>query len=212
MSDTPDNSEPEDLIRYDILAQEALRGVVKKVIQEVTKTGLPGDHHFYITFDTNHPGVRLSSRMKEKYPDEMTIVVQHQFWDLESDNNGFSIGLSFDNIPESLLVPFSSIRGFFDPSVQFGLQFDADPEAGNEEGVETTKDTEPKKIETSRTKISALPAPDDKEEKSDKPGSTKKSKSENPKAKKTEETESVESADEENTSADVVSLDAFRKK
>ena len=81
MSDKTDAPEPEDLIRYDILAQEALRGVVKKVLQEVARTGLPGEHHFYVTFDTNSNGVRMSSRMKEKYPDEMTIVVQHQFWD-----------------------------------------------------------------------------------------------------------------------------------
>lgn len=125
MADKTDKTEPEDLIRYDILAQEALRGVVKKVLQEVARTGLPGDHHFYITFDTTWSGVRMSSRMREKHPTEMTIVVQHQFWDLETTDNGFSIGLSFDNVPETLLVPYAAIRGFFDPSVQFGLQFEA---------------------------------------------------------------------------------------
>ena len=126
MADTPDNNEPEDLIRYDILAQEALRGVVKKVLGEVASTGaLPGDHHFYITFDTSASGVKISPRMREKYPEEMTIVVQHQFWDLKTTETGFQIGLSFNDIGEMLVIPFSAIRGFFDPSVQFGLQFDA---------------------------------------------------------------------------------------
>ena len=125
MPDTPESTEVEDLIRYDILAQEALRGVVKKVLQEVARTGLPGDHHFYITFDTQYAGVRMSGRMREKYPEEMTIVIQHQFWDLEATEQGFSIGLSFDNVPEALSIPFAAVRGFFDPSVQFGLQFEA---------------------------------------------------------------------------------------
>ena len=135
MPDTPDNNEVEDLIRYDILAQEALRGVVKKVLQEVSRTGLPGDHHFYITFDTQYAGVRMSSRMRDKYPEEMTIVIQHQFWDLETNEQGFSIGLSFDNVPEALSIPFAAIRGFFDPSVQFGLQFEAVAEEGDDAAV-----------------------------------------------------------------------------
>ncbi|MEO0548219.1 MAG: ClpXP protease specificity-enhancing factor SspB, partial [Pseudomonadota bacterium] len=132
MANSKSPPEPEDLIRYDVLAQEALRGVVKKVLQEVARTGLPGEHHFYVTFDTGYPGVRISSRMKEKYPEEMTIVVQHQFWDLEATDHGFSIGLSFDSVPESLLIPFAAIRGFFDPSVQFGLQFEAVEEEGEQ--------------------------------------------------------------------------------
>jgi len=198
MPDTPDKPEPEDLIRYDILAQEALRGVVKKVLQEVSKTGLPGDHHFYITFDTNHPGVRLSSRMKEKYPEEMTIVVQHQFWDLEATENGFSIGLSFDNIPEALTIPFLSIRGFFDPSVQFGLQFDADTDDETDD-ADASADQAPKEIEAQPAKVSALPAPEE-----DEAG-----------AQKDKADEEVSSGPEETAdgaSADVVSLDAFRKK
>jgi hypothetical protein len=116
----------EDLIRYDILAQEALRGVVRKVLSEVVKTGLPGDHHFFISFVTRAPGVRLSERLLDQYDKEMTIVLQNQFWDLKVHETGFEVGLSFDGQPEMLVVPFSAIKGFFDPSVQFGLQFDVE--------------------------------------------------------------------------------------
>jgi hypothetical protein len=114
----------EDHIRYDILAQEALRGVVRKVLAEVARTGLPGEHHFFISFITRAPGVRLSQRLLEQYDKEMTIVLQNQFWDLKVNDNAFEVGLSFDGQPETLVVPFSAIKGFFDPSVQFGLQFD----------------------------------------------------------------------------------------
>jgi uncharacterized protein len=114
----------QDLIRYDVLVQDALRGVVRKIIAEVIRTGLPGQHHFYISFDTQHPGVRMSTRLKQRYPDEMTVVLQHQFWDLSVTDTAFEVGLSFSGIPERLLIPFTAIKGFFDPSVQFGLQFE----------------------------------------------------------------------------------------
>lgn len=114
----------EDHLRYDILAQEALRGVVRKVLAEVVKTGLPGEHHFFISFVTRAPGVRLSEKLLTQYDKEMTIVLQNQYWDLKVTETGFEVGLSFDGIPETLVVPFSAIKGFFDPSVQFGLQFD----------------------------------------------------------------------------------------
>jgi hypothetical protein len=116
----------EDLIRYDILAQEALRGVVRKVLSEVVKTGLPGEHHFFISFVTRAPGVRISQRLLDQYDKEMTIVLQNQFWDLKVNETGFEVGLSFDGQREMLGVPFSAIKGFFDPSVQFGLQFDVE--------------------------------------------------------------------------------------
>lgn len=96
----------QDLIRYDILAQEALRGVIRKVLAEVAKAGLPGNHHFFITFLTGAPGVRISSRLKEKYPEQMTIVLQHQFWDMLVTDQLFEVGLSFGDIPEKLTVPF----------------------------------------------------------------------------------------------------------
>src|ERR1051325_3482812 len=111
----------QDLIRYDILAQDALRGVIRKVLSEVIKTGLPGEHHFFITFLTSAPGVRISSRLREKYPELMTIVIQHQYWDLAVTDTTFEVGLSFSDIPERLLVPFSAIRGFYDPAVNFEL-------------------------------------------------------------------------------------------
>ena len=116
----------EDLIRYDVLAQDALRGVMRKVLGEVEKTGLPGEHHFFITFLTDAPGVRVSSRLREKYPEQMTIVVQHQYWDLKVSDSGFEIGLSFSDVPERLLVPFAAVKGFYDPSVNFELEFDVE--------------------------------------------------------------------------------------
>jgi hypothetical protein len=112
-----------DHIRYDILAQEALRGVVRTVLADAARNGLPGEHHFYITFNTQTEGVRLSQRMLEQYPKEMTIVLQHQFWDLTVAETGFEVGLSFGGVAERLAVPFAAIESFFDPSVQFGLQF-----------------------------------------------------------------------------------------
>jgi uncharacterized protein len=119
-----------DHIRYDMLAQEALRGVVRTVLGDAARNGMPGEHHFYITFNTRTDGVRLSPRMREQYPQEMTIVLQHQFWDLVITENGFEVGLAFGGVPERLAVPFVAIKGFFDPSVQFGLQFEEVGEAG----------------------------------------------------------------------------------
>jgi hypothetical protein len=116
----------EDLIRYDILAQEALRGVVRKVLTEVARTGLPGEHHFFISFVTKAAGVRLSQRLVEQYDKEMTIVLQNQFANLRVNDTGFEVELSFDGRPEMLGIPYSAIKGFFDPSVQFGLQFDVE--------------------------------------------------------------------------------------
>lgn len=115
----------QDHIRYDILAQDALRGVIRKVLSEVAATGrLPGDHHFFITFLTGAPGVRISQHLKAKYPEQMTIVIQHQFWDLKISDTQFEIGLSFSDTPERLVIPFNAIRGFYDPSVNFELEFD----------------------------------------------------------------------------------------
>jgi uncharacterized protein len=119
-----------DHIRYDLLTQQALRAVVRRVLTDISKTGvLPGEHHFYITFDTRAPGVRISKRLHEQYPEEMTIVLQHQFWDLVVSEAHFEVGLSFNGITEKLYVPLEAIKGFFDPSVQFGLQFDTGADA-----------------------------------------------------------------------------------
>jgi uncharacterized protein len=135
-----------DQIRYDLLTQQALRGVVHKVLTDAAKKGLPGEHHFFISFDTHGDGVRVSDRLRAQYPEEMTIILQHQFWDLTVTEQGFEVGLSFGGVPEKLVVPFDAINGFFDPSVQFGLQFQEDAEGQDQRGVpanaqEKTSDT-----------------------------------------------------------------------
>jgi hypothetical protein len=115
---------PEDHIRYDLLAQAALRGVVRTVLADAAKNGLPGEHHFKITFATGAPGVTLSERMRAQYPQDMTIVLQHQFWDLAVREDAFDVGLSFGGVAEKLTVPFAAVMAFFDPAVQFGFQFE----------------------------------------------------------------------------------------
>ncbi|MDE2578391.1 MAG: Stringent starvation protein B [Hyphomicrobiales bacterium] len=121
-----------DHIRYDLLVQDALRGVFRKVMQDVAANGLPGEHHFYITFKTGAPGVKMSDRLRAQYPDVMTIILQHQFWDLTVDDNAFGVGLSFRQIPEKLHVPFAAVTGFFDPSVNFGAEFAVDEAAAGD--------------------------------------------------------------------------------
>jgi hypothetical protein len=113
-----------DHIRYDVLARDALRGVLRRVLSDAAEHGLPGEHHFFITFLSTADGVKLSPRLLAQYPEEMTVILQHQFWDLVVTEDRFEVGLSFGGIPERLVVPFNAIKSFFDPSVQFGLQFD----------------------------------------------------------------------------------------
>lgn len=113
----------EEGLRYDYWVEESLRQVVRLALQHVVKEGLPGDHHFYITFLTDHPGVEIASRLKERYSQEMTIVLQHRFWDLEVEEEHFSVMLTFNEIAEKLIIPFSAVVAFADPSVPFGLQF-----------------------------------------------------------------------------------------
>jgi hypothetical protein len=123
MSDTA----PDSLIPYDEIVQEALRAVVGRVLGQVVAGGgmLPGDHHFYITFKTAAPGVDIPNHLRERFPDEMTIVLQNKFWDLVVEPDLFSVGLSFNQIPSKLVVPYSAITAFVDPAVDFGLQFQA---------------------------------------------------------------------------------------
>ena len=134
----------QDHIRYDILAQDALRGMIRKVLTEVAATGhLPGDHHFFITFLTSAPGVRISQALKDKYAQQMTIVIQHQYWDLKVTDTQFEIGLSFSDVPERLVIPFNAIVGFYDPSVNFELEFDvATLDVEDEKPVEPTTDSD----------------------------------------------------------------------
>ena len=124
---------PTDHIRYDVLARDALRGVLRRVLSDAAEHGLPGEHHFFITFLSKADGVKLSPRLLAQYPEEMTIILQHQFWDLVVADDRFEVGLSFGGIPERLVVPFASIKSFFDPSVQFGLQFEEVADGGLEE-------------------------------------------------------------------------------
>ena len=123
MSDTT----PDSLIPYDEIVQEALRAVVGRVLGEVEASGstLPGNHHFYITFKTHAPGVQIPQHLKTRFPDEMTIVLQNKFWDLRVSEGSFSVGLSFNQMPATLIIPFSAITAFVDPAVDFGLQFQA---------------------------------------------------------------------------------------
>ncbi len=123
MNDAPQDS----LIPYDEIVQEALRAVVGRVLGQIVAMGgaLPGRHHFYITFKTGAPGVNIPTHLRERFPDEMTIVLQNKFWDLSVGENSFSVGLSFNQIPAKLVIPFSAITAFVDPAVDFGLQFQA---------------------------------------------------------------------------------------
>ncbi len=126
---------PDHHIRYDLLAQQALRGVVRTVLADVARKGLPGEHHFKITFNTTAPGVRLSDRLRAQYPETMTIILQHQFWDLNVGEDAFEVGLSFGGVGERLAVPFESIIAFYDPAVQFGFQFEAIEAAAESEAA-----------------------------------------------------------------------------
>lgn len=123
MSDGP----PDSLIPYDDIVQEALRAVVGRVLGQVESSGgeLPGNHHFYITFKTTAPGVDIPAHLRERFPEEMTIVLQNKFWDLSVGEESFSVGLSFNQLPTKLVIPFSAITAFVDPAVDFGLQFQA---------------------------------------------------------------------------------------
>ncbi len=154
-----------DYIRYDILTQEALRGVVRTVLSDAAAKGLPGEHHFFISFNTHAEGVKISPRLLAQYPDEMTIVLQHQFWDLTVTQEAFEVGLSFNGIPERLVVPFAAITAFVDPSVQFGLKFavQAGPAEDAEDVATTAKERPPARHERPRAAepppVPANPAP-----------------------------------------------------
>ena len=171
-----------DHIRYDVLARDALRGVLRRVLSDAAEHGLPGEHHFFITFLSTAEGVKLSPRLLAQYPEEMTVILQHQFWDLVVTEDRFEVGLSFGGIPERLVVPFNSIKSFFDPSVQFGLQFDP-----SESGAEAPAANLPAVAAPSALTVASPPATSPVPESADEP------------AKPSE-------------GAEVVRLDRFRKK
>ncbi|MGI8568923.1 MAG: SspB family protein [Methylocella sp.] len=189
-----------DLIRYDLLAQDALRRVVRKVLSDVARDGVPGEHHFYIGFRTHARGVRLSSRMRELYPDEMTIVLQHQFWDLSVAGDAFEVGLSFQNVPEMLHIPFDAVTRFADPSVPFEVGFAVEDEtAGVSDTGSSPLQTAPSSVAEPLAQATPLP--------------------ESGMAKQTEKASEAAKAKAEGAAAKpqigepkVVSIDAFRKK
>jgi hypothetical protein len=135
------------------MVERALRGVVREALARTAASGLPGTHHFYITFQTKHPGTKIPESLSSQYPDEMTIVLEHQFWDLEIEEDRFSVTLSFQSKPERLVVPFEAITAFTDPSVKFGLQFQANEGGGP---VTTTNESaaKPAKAEAKKEKDS----------------------------------------------------------
>lgn len=198
----------EDLMRYDVLAQQALRGVVRAAMKQVERSGLPGEHHFYIAFDTNYPGVKLSDRLKRKYPEEMTVVLQHQFWGLVVSDDGFKVELSFDNIPEKMEIPFASVKGFFDPHVQFGLQFEMEEANQNGESAAKETDSAPAKKKPKATASEAEP-----DGESDEDGTTATPVAANDEGPEDETGDSgSDDIAEEESAEKVISLDAFRKK
>jgi hypothetical protein len=172
-----------DHIRYDVLTRDALRGVLRRVLSDAAAHGLPAEHHFFITFVSTAEGVKLSPRLLAQYPEEMTVILQHQFWDLAVHDDRFEVGLSFGGIPERLAVPFAAIKSFFDPSVQFGLQFET-------VDAETAADEPPAKNLPASPASSALAAP-----------------TSQPLA-----SEKAEEPAKSNEGAEVVRLDRFRKK
>ncbi len=204
----------QDLIRYDVLAQEAFRGLVRKVLTEVAHAGLPGDHHFFISFDTRAPGVRISSRLRERYPEEMTIVLQHEYWELVVNDQAFEVSLSFSRVPERLYIPFTALKGFFDPSVEFAVTFplvgeDGQPADAVRESPADKKPAAPapvaalKSVETKAGPVAVPAAVPQSAVKADDPAKGDAAKEDSAKG---------DVAKDEGKSASVVSLDAFRKK
>lgn len=173
----------DDLMRYDQMVETALRGVVREALTRTLKEGLPGDHHFYLTFRTQAPGVSIPDYLQDQYPEEMTIVMQHQFWDLVVEDSFFSITLSFKNRPAELRIPYSALSAFVDPSVKFGLQFN----------VETGGNV---MVPAVRPEGELVPVPDNTAIAADAEENA---------------AESAES-DEDGDGAEVVNLDQFRKK
>ncbi len=154
----------DDLMRYDVMAREALRGVVREAIRRVADSGLPGSHHFYISFRTRAPGVDLDPDLMEKHPSEMTIVLEHRFWDLAVDDDAFEVTLTFNRVPKYIRVPFDAVTQFHDPSVGFALRFEAPAaatpiDAPRGAAVITADGEEPAKLPTKPKATAETPKP-----------------------------------------------------
>lgn len=187
----------QDFIRYDLLVQDAMRSVMHKVLSDVAEQGyLPGDHHFTISFLTHAENVKISPRLAEQWPHELTIILQHQYSDLEVSEEGFGVTLSFRGVAEHLYIPFAAVTGFFDPSVEFGLRFEADEEEETQEGKPTSPPMRPSLVTA------------------DTPPQVQASKPASEKQKKKEKIETAPAAEQEgqDDASKVVSIDAFRKK
>ena len=182
-------------LKYDAMVERALRGVLRDALGLVAERGLPGEHHFYITFRTDHPGVDIPDRLRERYPGEMTIVLENQFWGLEVGQETFAVTLSFNDLPERLTVPFESVIAFHDPSVRFGLQFDGGGKDGGDEDKPSAE-------------VMVLPVdtaePGGKKDGPARPSARRKA----PKVAGANEPSGDAAADE----AEIVPLDTFRKK
>ena len=187
-----------DYIRYDLLVQDALRSVVRKVVSEAARSGLPGDHHFNIAFKTQAPGVVIPPAMRQRYPDEMAIILQHEFWDLQVTADAIEVSLNFSRKPERLTIPFDSITGSSDPSVPFGFKLEPRAAAEPAPATSTSSGREAAKKDEAQPAAGAPPAP-----KSSQTASAPKSAASH--AKKPE-------SSNEGAAAKVVSIDAFRKK
>jgi hypothetical protein len=201
---------PVDHLRYDLLTQDALRGVIRAVLTEAATKGLPGEHHFFITFDTRAEGVEMSPRLKASYPQEMTIVLQHQFWDLKVTEDDFEVGLAFNGIPERLHIPLKAVKAFHDPAVQFGLQFTVEPAAGAAEQVPAVDRRKAKPAGKNDAKP-GLAKPEATRPELAKPEASKPE----PKAEPKRDEAAAEKGKKDEpagTSGEVVRLDRFRKK
>jgi uncharacterized protein len=202
-----------DHIRYDLLTQDALRGVIRTVLSDAAVKGLPGDHHFFITFDTRADGVRMSARLKSSYPDEMTIVLQHQFWDLAVGDDDFEVGLAFNGIPERLHIPLKAVKAFLDPSVQFGLQFTVDAESPKGEADAPAQTPPAADMNPAAKSLKAQPKKEAKPQAA--PAEAQKSdiaKSESAKSESAKSDSSKPASGKDEPTGEVVRLDRFRKK
>jgi uncharacterized protein len=195
-----------DYIRYDILAQEALRGLVRTVLADAAAKGLPGEHHFFITFETGAEGVRISPRLHAQHPINMTIVLQHQFWDLTVTDEGFEVGLSFNGIPEMLRVPWSAITDFVDPSVEFGLKFSVIGEGEKARNEQTNAQAVPPAA--TGAKIGETPRPPARHEPRSVASAEQAEMPASPEPSAAEDTQ----PDKPEGGGEVVRLDRFRKK